>query len=354
MIEVLRRLWTRYFSDEQAVMLVLLGVVVILLFLLASRVLVPVLTALILAYLLQGLVVRLKYFSVPHLLAVSLTTLLLVLLMLIALLIILPLVWQQMAALFNELPQLIAALRRATHNLADQFGVTIREAQMDAWLGLLGNRIGEAGGKILSHSVTTLLNLAQLVVYLFLVPMLVFFLLKDSRLFLVSLARMLPRKRTLMNRIWRDMNRQMANYVRGKVIEILLVGAVSYVTFALFGLNYAALLALLVGISVLVPYVGAFAVTVPVLVIAYAQWGFGAELLYLGGAYLLIQILDGNLLVPLLFSEVVSLHPASIIIAVLFFGGLWGFWGIFFAIPLATLVKTIFIVWTRRTHLHDL
>ena len=54
-------------------------------------------------------------------------------------------------------------------------------------------------------------------------------------------------------------------------------------------------------------------------------------------AYAIIQILDGNLLVPLLFSEAVSLHPVLIIIAVLFFGGLWGFWGVFFAIPLASI-----------------
>ena len=53
------------------------------------------------------------------------------------------------------------------------------------------------------------------------------------------------------------------------------------------------------------------------------------------GAYAVIQVLDGNVLVPLLFSEAVNLHPVAIVIAVLFFGGLWGLWGVFFAIPLA-------------------
>jgi len=57
--------------------------------------------------------------------------------------------------------------------------------------------------------------------------------------------------------------------------------------------------------------------------------------------------LDGNVLVPLLFSEAVNLHPVAIIVAVLFFGGLWGFWGVFFAIPLATLVKAVFNAWPR-------
>ena len=62
-------------------------------------------------------------------------------------------------------------------------------------------------------------------------------------------------------------------------------------------------------------------------------------------AYLIIQALDGNVLVPLLFSEVVNLHPVAIIFAVLVFGGLWGFWGVFFAIPLATLFKAVVTAW---------
>jgi putative permease len=62
-------------------------------------------------------------------------------------------------------------------------------------------------------------------------------------------------------------------------------------------------------------------------------------------AYLVIQALDGNVLVPLLFGEVVNLHPIAIIVAILVFGGLWGFWGVFFAIPLATLVNAVLRAW---------
>jgi putative permease len=62
-------------------------------------------------------------------------------------------------------------------------------------------------------------------------------------------------------------------------------------------------------------------------------------------AYGIIQALDGNVVVPLLFSEAVNLHPVAIIVAVLVFGGLWGFWGVFFAIPLATLVMAVLHAW---------
>jgi putative permease len=64
-------------------------------------------------------------------------------------------------------------------------------------------------------------------------------------------------------------------------------------------------------------------------------------------AYTVIQTLDGVVLVPLLFSEAVNLHPVAIIVAILFFGGLWGFWGVFFAIPLATVVKAVIAAWPR-------
>ena len=59
----------------------------------------------------------------------------------------------------------------------------------------------------------------------------------------------------------------------------------------------------------------------------------------------MIQAFDGIVLVPLLFSEAVSLHPVAIIVAILFFGGIWGFWGVFFAIPLATVVKAVLSAW---------
>ena len=107
------------------------------------------------------------------------------------------------------------------------------------------------------------------------------------------------------------------------------------------------LLGLLVGLSVIVPYIGAVVVTVPVLLVGWFQWGWSSEFAWMATVYFIIQALDGNILVPLLFSEVVNLHPVAIIVAVLVFGGLWGFWGIFFAIPLATLVQAILFAWPR-------
>jgi putative permease len=151
-----------------------------------------------------------------------------------------------------------------------------------------------------------------------------------------------------MSRIWKEMDGQLSNYIRGKVVEIFLVGGAAYILFVIMGINYALLLSVLVGMSVIVPYIGATAVTLPVMAVAYVQWGIGGEFYTILIGYLILQIVDGNVLVPVIFSEANDLHPVAIIAAVLVFGGIWGMAGVFFAIPLATFVKAIVNAWPSR------
>jgi putative permease len=178
----------------------------------------------------------------------------------------------------------------------------------------------------------------------------VFFFLKDKDLIIDWFKQYLPRHRRIAYNVWHDVDRQISNYVRGKVWEVLIVWSASFVIFSAFGLNYSMLLGMLVGLSVIVPYIGATVVTLPVMLIAWYQWGWTGDFMWLTVAYFVVQGLDGNILVPLLFSEVVNLHPVAIIVAILVFGGLWGFWGVFFAIPLATLVQAVLSAWPREDH----
>jgi len=136
--------------------------------------------------------------------------------------------------------------------------------------------------------------------------------------------------------------------LQGYVDGTLLFG----VPLAASGLQYAMVLSVCVGISVLVPFVGVAVVTIPVVLVAGFQWGWSADFAYLVIAYIVIMVLDANLLVPLLFSEVTNLHPVAIIVAVLLFGGLWGFLGLFFAIPLANLVQAVINAWPKSDHTH--
>ena len=106
----------------------------------------------------------------------------------------------------------------------------------------------------------------------------------------------------------------------------------------------------MVGFSVLIPYVGAFLVTIPVVVVGLLQFGIGTQFYLLIGLYLLLQALDGNLLVPIIFSDAVKLHPVIIILAVFVFGSLFGFWGVFFSIPIATFIKAVWNAWPSKTN----
>ncbi|WP_324731236.1 AI-2E family transporter [Pseudomonas paeninsulae] len=348
MIKVLRNWMHRYFSDEQAVVLAVLLVLGFAAVLTLGGMLAPVLTGLVLAFLMQGLVNALERLRLPQIMAVALVFLLFMSSLVLFLLVLMPLIWRQLSTLFNELPRMLGEWQALFLLLPERYPNLISDAQVLQLTEAISGEAGKFGQWALSFSLSSLPMLAGIMIYLVLVPILVFFFLKDREMIGGWFRGYLPRERALITRVAQEMNQQIANYIRGKFIEIIICGVVTYIAFAALGLNYAALLALLVGLSVVVPYIGAVVVTVPVALIGMFQWGFGDQFLYLMVVYGVIQALDGNVLVPLLFSEAVNLHPVAIICAVLLFGGLWGFWGVFFAIPLATLFKAVLNAWPRK------
>lgn len=337
----------RYFSDEEAVLLFVLLGGALLIILTLGQTLTPVFAGLILAFLMQGAVSWLETRNLSHIWSVLLVFLLFVGVFLATLLFILPLVWKQAGNLFNELPRILSEVQALALLLPEKYPDMISAAQVNDLINQAASELSKVGQWVVTFSINSIGSVVALLIYLVLVPILVFFFLKDGRALTSWWASLLPAKREMMTKVWREMDDQIANYVRGKVIEIVVVGAATYVVFAILGVDYAALLGIMVGLSVLIPYIGAALVTLPVALIGFFQWGWTNEFMYLMIAYAIIQALDGNVLVPLLFSEAVNLHPVSIIVAVLLFGGLWGFWGVFFAIPLATLVKAIVNAWPK-------
>ncbi|UUT14124.1 AI-2E family transporter [Pseudomonas zeae] len=348
MFKVLRDWIQRYFSDEEAVVLAVLLFLAFTAVLTLGGMLAPVLAGMVLAYLMQGLVVTIERLRVPGGVAVGLVFALFMGVLMLFILVVLPLLWHQLITLFNELPGMLAKWQSLLLLLPERYPHLVSDEQVLQAIEAARGEIGKFGQWALTFSLSSLPLLVNIMIYLVLVPILVFFFLKDRVMIGEWVRGYLPRERALITRVAQEMNRQIANYIRGKVIEIVICGGVTYIAFVALGLNYAALLALLVGVSVVVPYVGAVVVTVPVLLIALFQWGWSDQFIYLMAVYGIIQTLDGNVLVPLLFSEAVNLHPVAIICAVLLFGGLWGFWGVFFAIPLATLFKAVLDAWPRK------
>ena len=346
-MELLKDWFKRSFSDPQVVILGLFLVIGFSVIIGLGKWLAPIFASLVIAYLLYGIVHRLQKLGVPKTLAVVLVFLLFMAILVFLLFGLLPIVTSQLTQLVQQLPDYIVRGQTLLKQIPQNYPQLISEEQMNGIITQFGQEIAGLGQRVLGWSLASLGSIVTLVVYLVLLPVLVFFFMKDKDLMINWATQYLPEERSLATTVFTEAESQIANYVRGKVVEIIIVGAVTYVTFLVLGLQYAALLATLVGFSVLIPYVGAAVATVPIALIAYFQfgwnWGFGNVMI----AYAVIQALDGNLLVPLLFSEVVNLHPVAIILAILFFGGLWGFWGIFFAIPLATLVQAVIRSWPR-------
>ncbi|WP_126456191.1 AI-2E family transporter [Sulfuriflexus mobilis] len=347
MFEVIGSWFKRHFSDPQVVMLAVLLLFGFLVVIYLGEMLAPVLAGLVIAYLLEGLIGLLQRRGVPRLIGVWTAFLLFVVVLVFLIFGLVPLLSTQVAQFVKELPTMIATGQGAIMQLPERYPDFINQQQLADLLNSIRAEIAAAAQGLLAFSLSSITSVVTLVVYLVLLPLLVFFFIKDKQLILDWVCSYLPKDRRLASNVWEEVNGQLTNYVRGKFWEILVVGVVSYITFEAMGLHYAMLLGALVGLSVIVPYIGAAVVTFPVAIIAFFQWGTTNEFIYLMVAYGIIQALDGNVLVPLLFSEAVNLHPIAIIVAVLLFGGLWGLWGVFFAIPLATLVKAVLTAWPR-------
>ncbi|HNE02025.1 MAG TPA: AI-2E family transporter [Plasticicumulans sp.] len=337
----------RVFSDAQAVSLIIVIVTLVAIVLLLGRMLAPVLAGIVIAYLLEGLVAKLERTGLQRWPAVLIVFFGFMGLVGFALTGPLPLLSEQATQLARQLPDMLLKAQKYLLSLPEQYPRVVSEQQIADAIAMVKREIAGVGQNLLTWSLASVLSVITVIVYLILVPVLVFFFLKDKVPIVRWCRQFLPADTRLAGRVWDDVDRQIGNYVRGKVWEVLVNWVICYLVFAWLGLQYAMLLGFMVGLSVIVPYIGAAVVTVPVALVGLFQWGWGPDFMWLIGAYAILMVLDGNVLVPWLFSEVVDLHPVAIIVAVLTFGGLWGFWGVFFAIPLATVVQAVLKIWPK-------
>ena len=347
----------RILPNSQAVALAIILIVGFLLITSLADVLMPVFIAIVLAYLLEGMVKKLEH-KLRRLPAVFIVfsgfmggfSYLLFGLM--------PMLYKQLKQLLQHTPDIIKSSQAEILKLPEAYPQFISADKLRDFMFAIQQEALNYGQDLLSFSASSVVGIMSALVYLILVPVLIFFCLKDKAVLLNWFAKFLPRDRLLSINVWAEVDMQLGNYIRGKFVEVVILGLASYMTFSALGLNYAVLLSVFMGLQVIIPYVGATLVTFPVLGVAFFQWGFsGDEFMYIVIAYSIIQAIDGVVLVPLLFSEAVNLHPVAIIVAFLFFGGLWGFWGVFFAIPLATLVKAVVSAWPRlddKMHTFDM
>lgn len=348
MFNIFKDWYQQYFSDPQAIYLFLIILFGFVFVLSAASILAPVFTALVLAYLLDGVIMRITRAGIPRSPVFYIVFIIFIAITTITLITLPPILWQQLKQLFKELPAIAEHGKAFLMSLSQNFPDYFSEQHAEEFISTFQARLSDFGQKILSVTFTSLPDFAVGFIYAILVPLLMFFFLKDKTKLKVWFDSFLPKDRHLAIRVWEEVDDQLGNFVKGKALEVVIVSIATYVVFAFMDLKYAALLAFLVGLSVLVPYIGAAVVTVPVALVAFFQYGWSAEFAYLIIGYTVVQALDGNVLVPILFSEAVNMHPIAIVVSVMFFGGIWGFWGVFFAIPLAILIKAVLNAWPRE------
>ncbi|MDG1062183.1 MAG: AI-2E family transporter [SAR86 cluster bacterium] len=313
-----------------------------------GNILTPFLISIIFAYLLVGMQKRLEDYGLNSTIALILTFSFFLLLGIALMVWLGPLVYQQLQSLILEIPKWVNAFMIFAQNVPEKYPDLVSSDQITAFLQSLSGQITAISQDFLKASIEGIQNTVTIAINLILLPILVFFFLFDRESIISDFLNILPRERAMLKKVWVEMDGQLSNYARGKAIEIVIVGSAAAIIFMYFGLEYIALLSVLVGFSVLIPFLGAFIVTLPVAAVGLLQFGLSFDFWLLMGAYLVLQILDGYLLVPILFSDAVKLHPVVIMLAVFVFGGMFGFWGVFFAIPIATLIKAIWNSWPEN------
>jgi len=345
MFNHLSNIFKRIFSNEETIVFSLIILLTLIIFSLFIGVLTPFIISVIVAYLLVGLQKKIETYNVSQNLATILAFSIFIIIGAAMFVWLIPLLYVQLQSFVLDIPRLFNEFLNFISTLPATFPDLVESDQISIFFQAVSSELSSITQNIVKSSISGIQSTITVLLYIILFPILVYFFLFDRKNIIEGCLKIIPGDRAMLSQVWSEMDIQLSNYVRGKVLEIFIVGTTAAVLFASFGLNYGALLAVLVGLSVLIPYVGAFSITIPIVIIGILQFGLGSQFYLLIGLYLLLQFLDGNLLVPIIFSEAVKLHPIVIILAVFLFGSMFGFWGVFFSIPLATFIKAVWNAW---------
>ncbi|MDB4135960.1 AI-2E family transporter [Gammaproteobacteria bacterium] len=345
MIEQLNSFFKKIFNNEETIIFSVLILFALIMFTFFGPVLTPFLVSIVVAYLLVGVQKKIESFNVSKKISLIVTFLIFIIASLTLLIWLVPLLYIQLQAFVLDIPNLFNEFLTFVAALPTSYPDLISSEQISIFFQAVSSELSSITQNLVKSSISGIQSTITILLYIILFPILVYFFLFDRKNIIDGLIKIIPGKREMLSNVWSEMDGQLSNYVRGKTLEIFIIGVSAAIIFTSLGLKYSALLSVLVGLSVIIPYVGAFLVTIPVIIVGLLQFGLETPFYILLGLYLLLQALDGNLLVPIIFSDAVKLHPVAIILAVFIFGSMFGFWGVFFAIPMATFIKAVWNAW---------
>ena len=346
MFEQLNKVLKNIFNNEETI---IFSLAILLFFLVISffgSILTPFIISIVVAYLLVGMQKKIQSYDVSANVSLIITFSVFIITGAALLIWLVPLLYIQLQAFILDVPNLINNFLDFVSGLPAKFPDLVSSEQISIFFQAVSEEASVIAQNIVKSSISGIQSAITFLLYIILFPILVYFFLFDRKNIIDGFIKIIPGKRQMLSNIWAEMDIQLSNYVRGKTIEIFIVGIAAAIIFVSLGLKYSALLSVLVGLSVIIPFVGAFLVTIPIVIVGLLQFGLSTEFYLLIGLYLLLQALDGNLLVPIIFSETVKLHPVVIILAVFIFGSMFGFWGVFFSILIANFIKAVWNAWS--------
>lgn len=215
-MQVITDWFRRYFSDPQVVFLaaaLLVGFAVVLSM---GYMLAPALASIVIAYLLEGLVSYFQRFGWPRLVAVLVVYIVFVVFVITLLFGVIPVVSRQVTDLVQQMPSMISSGLVFLTQLPERYPEVISQDQVQQVIGTIRYEITSFGQRVLSWSLASVVGFITILVYLILVPLLVFFFLKDKDLIIAWFMNYLPKHTRIAGTVWHDVDRQISNYVRGK------------------------------------------------------------------------------------------------------------------------------------------
>ncbi len=307
-----------------------------------SPVLAPFLAAGILAFIFDPMVSRLERQGLSRSLGTLLAVVTLLLAIVLLLLIVLPLFYKEISQLVAQLPGLADQLKtRTVPWINESLGITLN---LDAatFRQFVTDNFSDASGvarKVFSSLGIGGLALAGFLVNLLLIPVVLFYVLRDWNLLIAAVDGMVPRRlQPTVQTVASEINVILSEFLRGQ-ISVMLIMAFFYVAgLWLAGLEFALPVGLITGLLVFIPYVGAGTGLLLGTVAAFMQFPTFAGVFAVWGVFAVGQLLEGFLVTPWLVGDRIGLHPVAVIFALLAFGQLFGFFGVLLALPASAAI----------------
>ncbi|MCP5143836.1 MAG: AI-2E family transporter [Gammaproteobacteria bacterium] len=331
--------------------LVLAGIVLTgwLIFLLRP-VLMPFMVAALLAYLGDPLVDRLELRKLSRTTSVLVVFIAMFFIGLLMLLVMIPVMEQQIVTLVNSVPKAMNMLREqvAVHaSRLNEWGLAVDLDAIQETITSHWQEIGVVATDLLRQLTRSGQVVLGWVAYLLLVPVVTFYLLRDWDLLVARIDDLLPRRiEPTVRRLAVECDQVLAEFLRGQLTVMLALAAVYIVGLWVVGLDLAFAIGLIAGLVSFVPYLGVIIGVVLAALAAIVQYH---DVIHLVGALVVFgigQVLEGMVLSPLLVGDRIGLHPVAVMFAVMAGGQLFGFVGVLLALPVAAVI----VVLLRHVH----